>query len=179
MSSQSKKVQEWRNRTKENLIKAMGSKCAKCNYSTTNSALEFHHLDPNQKNDTVSNMFRNPRKIESIIDEAKKCVLLCANCHRELHDKLWDIQSIVIPVFNESIFRKPIKSSYKCKNCGKETFNKFFCSRKCTGLGTANHKIDWPSTDQLIKMVNEASYVKVGELLGVSDNAVRKRIKNH
>jgi|688.fasta_scaffold167448_1 hypothetical protein len=38
-------------------------------------------------------------------------------------------------------------------------------------------KIDWPSVEELKNMVNNSSYVEVGKKLGVSDNAVRKRIK--
>jgi len=40
-------------------------------------------------------------------------------------------------------------------------------------------KIDWPSTEELIVMVKETSYLAVSRKLDVSDNAVRKRIKNH
>jgi hypothetical protein len=52
-----------------------------------------------------------------------------------------------------------------CKQCAAKTRNKT--------------KINWPSTEQLLILVEEKNYRQVGILLGVSDNAVRKRIKNH
>jgi len=47
------------------------------------------------------------------------------------------------------------------------------CFRKST------EKISWPTTEKLLEMVEQSSYLAVGRELGVSDNAVRKRIKYH
>lgn len=66
-----------------------GGKCEKCGYNTCIKALEFHHLDPTQKDFTISN---DHFKLKEAIEESKKCILICANCHRELHDNLWNIK---------------------------------------------------------------------------------------
>lgn len=68
--------------------KLRGGKCERCGYNTTQKALEFHHLDPSKKDFTISNACF---KLENAINESKKCILLCANCHRELHAGIWDI----------------------------------------------------------------------------------------
>ncbi len=55
--------------------------CANCGYQGL-AALDFHHPDPAQKELGVG---RQRSGISRIIAEAKKCVLLCCNCHREEH----------------------------------------------------------------------------------------------
>ena len=54
-----------------------------------NSALEFHHVDPKQKDFHISkNMNKSWYKIKN---EIEKCILVCANCHRELHEKQYGV----------------------------------------------------------------------------------------
>jgi hypothetical protein len=48
--------------------------------------LDFHHKDPKVKSNTVSNLVRNCNK-DKVLEEINKCVVLCANCHRDLHYK--------------------------------------------------------------------------------------------
>ena len=69
-----------------------GGACERCGYDTTTKALDFHHLDPNKKDFTISN---GNFKLTEAIEESKKCVLICSNCHRELHADLWDINEIL------------------------------------------------------------------------------------
>ena len=52
-----------------------------------------------------------------------------------------------------------------------------YCSNPCRGR--ASERIDWPPTEVLVDMVAETNWSAVGRTLGVSDNAVRKRVKNH
>lgn len=69
------------------LIKELGGKCSICGYSKTNSALEFHHLNPVEKDFVLSNSGLN-KSLKKIREEVAKCILVCANCHRELHEQL-------------------------------------------------------------------------------------------
>lgn len=69
------------------LINLLGGKCSKCGYDKNYGALDFHHLDEN-KEFVVSKKLRY--KIETLVKEAEKCCILCANCHRELHNPKWD-----------------------------------------------------------------------------------------
>jgi DNA-binding transcriptional ArsR family regulator len=62
-------------------------KCIVCNYDKCISALEFHHLNPLFKDFNISNV-----KLLSFNDKIKleldKCILVCSNCHREIHSGL-------------------------------------------------------------------------------------------
>jgi hypothetical protein len=68
------------------LIEMMGGACEKCGYNTNISALHFHHQDSYQKSFKLGMRTLSNRSWESIQEEAKKCVLLCANCHAEEHN---------------------------------------------------------------------------------------------
>lgn len=59
--------------------------CAKCGYNEYSTALDFHHLDPNQKDTTVARMLANRYTLDKITNEINKCICLCANCHRVFH----------------------------------------------------------------------------------------------
>jgi hypothetical protein len=51
--------------------------------------LHFHHIDPKTKSFTVSDAFaRKTYSQEEVEAEIKKCVLVCANCHTEIHAEL-------------------------------------------------------------------------------------------
>jgi DNA-binding CsgD family transcriptional regulator len=81
-----KHVKTHRQKIKEKAIKYKGEKCEKCGYNKCIRALEFHHLDPNKKDFTIGNY-----KIlswDKIKIELDKCILICSNCHREIHDEL-------------------------------------------------------------------------------------------
>lgn len=68
---------------------AAGGKCSLCGYSKCLSALHFHHTS-DDKIDDVARLARlaGARKTEEFLDaEIKKCILVCANCHAELHNK--------------------------------------------------------------------------------------------
>ena len=52
------------------------------------AALEFHHKDPKQKELSISVMITNGLSVKKVKEEMKKCIVLCANCHKKLHWKL-------------------------------------------------------------------------------------------
>ena len=47
--------------------------------------LDYHHIDPSQKEDTIARMTSNNYSLDRVMNEIQKCVCLCANCHREFH----------------------------------------------------------------------------------------------
>lgn len=61
--------------------------CAFCNYNRHGGALEFHHINPKTKERVITgrHWICNSSLIKK---EMKKCILICANCHREMHDLL-------------------------------------------------------------------------------------------
>ena len=66
-------------------------KCVRCGYDKCLKALEFHHLNPSKKDFTISN---DHFKLLDAVNESKKCILICSNCHKELHDNLWTIEEL-------------------------------------------------------------------------------------
>jgi len=71
----------WRRGIKARLVDYFGGKCSACNTEYHQSVFDFHHLDPNEKEGQI-NSYNN---YEDSLEEAKKCVMLCANCHRLVH----------------------------------------------------------------------------------------------
>lgn len=79
----SEAVQRRRETVKENLAAERGGKCAICGYNRYIGALQFHHVDRKTKMFGISGKGIT-RAIERSREEARKCVLLCANCHAEV-----------------------------------------------------------------------------------------------
>ena len=75
-----------RKRIKEKAVKLKGGCCSVCGYSKSIAALEFHHIDPTKKDFQI--MSGKVLGWEKIKRELDKCLLLCANCHREEHERL-------------------------------------------------------------------------------------------
>ena len=75
-----------RRKVKKTLVAEAGGKCRLCGYSRCLAALEFHHIDPTTKKFGLSR--RGARSIATLRSEARKCVLLCSNCHAEAEDGL-------------------------------------------------------------------------------------------
>jgi len=68
------------------LIKLMGMKCERCGYDKNFAAMEFHHDDPTKKLFSLDLRSLSNRRWEVILEEVKKCRLLCSNCHAEEHN---------------------------------------------------------------------------------------------
>ena len=72
---------------KEICVQHKGGKCEICNYNKCITALEFHHKDPSQKDFNISQS-RLHKLGKELFDELDKCILVCSNCHREIHHKI-------------------------------------------------------------------------------------------
>jgi hypothetical protein len=82
-----KAVSKRRKRLGEMAREYKGSKCAVCGYNKCSRALVFHHLNPEEKDFGLSSRGLT-RSWERIKKELDKCILLCANCHMEVHDNI-------------------------------------------------------------------------------------------
>ena len=135
---QSEAVQKRRDKTKQILVEYKGGKCEICGYDKCISALEFHHINPEEKDFSFSD--NTNRSWESTKQEIKKCILICANCHREIHaglidnnlsssfneDRALEIDNLVKSIKNKTV--------HYCKICGVEVWEKNSCCVKCAKL---------------------------------------------
>lgn len=80
-----KAVAKRRKKIKEMAIEYKGGKCCICGYKRCNSAFDFHHLDEKNKKFGLG-LNGLTRSWERTRQEIDKCILVCANCHREIHE---------------------------------------------------------------------------------------------
>ena len=83
-------VRKRRKKLKDMSISYMGGACQECGYHKCKEALEFHHLDPNEKDFGISKNGYT-RSWEKVKIELDKCIMVCANCHREIHAGLIEV----------------------------------------------------------------------------------------
>ena len=119
---------------KQELINLMGGKCTMCGYNKNYAALDFHHVHPEEKSFPLDARHLSNCSVKSLIEEANKCILLCANCHRELHNPEFEKDNIeIMKTKTNSLLVKKKKQSI-CPVCGK-SFDawkgKIFCSKEC------------------------------------------------
>jgi len=81
----SKKQKEHRLHIKQRCVDYKGGECQICGYNKCLAALEFHHIESHDKDFTISFASSSLKNMEEIKKELDKCILLCANCHRESH----------------------------------------------------------------------------------------------
>jgi len=178
MSKKSEDVKVWRNNTKKRIIESMGGKCVCCGYNKCNAALDLHQIDSSENDFSIGRIMANPVSWDTIVNELKKCVLLCNRCHMEIHYGDLELPKKYTK-FNEeySVYRNitPEYDPEPCPVCGGKKKNGYLtCSRNCAAK--KSNRVDWVKIN-LFELLQNNSFVKVGEILGISDSAVRKRAK--
>jgi hypothetical protein len=180
MSKNSEKVKTWRRRTKSRIVEAMGGACCICGYNKCTSALALHHLDPSKKDFALSSLRANPKRWQTVVAELEKCILVCHNCHNEIHEGMTSIPNDVT-MFNKkyadySLIEKSSEDILTpCSVCGKlKAAYLKTCSRECSGK--SQYKVDWDSID-LEKELKSKSIIELADELGCSDGAIHKRLK--
>lgn len=158
------------------LIEYKGGKCEICGYDKNIGALEFHHTNPSEKSFQLDSRRLSNTTIDKLKIEVDKCMLLCANCHRETHypnlnkdvayDKIEKIKTNNIKVFSE----KRKKSICPC--CGNEfdySKGKIYCSKEC------REKIkNYPSKESVLEKYEEfKSFEKVAKFYGLTRKIVK------
>lgn len=181
----SKATSDYRRRRKLNLLKICGNKCSICGYDKCVGALEFHHLNSQEKLYGISSG-GVCRDLETDIAEVQKCILVCANCHREIHNDLYSIDELksfqyidkgVIEQLREEKRNLTTKTQYFCKNCNKE-ITKYSTSGLCEYCSKINQrKVERPSREELKQLIRTVPFTRIAEQFGVTDNAIRKWCK--
>lgn len=172
MSSSSKNVIACQRRSKLRAVEYLGGKCSICGYNKCLAALHFHHIDPQTKKYSPSHVIGR-WSFERVKEELDKCILVCSNCHAEIHFGMYQ------PA--ELLRQKLLKLTKQCPICLEsfETKNddQKFCGSKCQGI--AQRKIERPSKEELGKMLWEIPTVRIAEIYGITDKAVEKWAKEY
>lgn len=177
------KSAEGHRRLKIKAVDYAGGSCRKCDYSRYVGALEFHHLEPEHKDFTISQWISRHHVFdERLKKEIDKCILLCSNCHKETHatDKGIDetyFRTLKISQTKTKNLRKP-RQTIPCV-CGNQMYlNAKKCIRceKASRLGL-RPKIVWPSVEEILDCIKSTSAAEYARKLGVSRNNLIRHLK--
>ena len=175
-------VKDSRKRLKERLVIVMGGGCALCGYDLCEEALEMHHINPEEKSFSIRTNAN--LATEKVFEEAKKCILVCANCHREIHAGLID-SSTLSSSYNEKEASKILEEINKkkgiiknpqryCSKCGK-TITKYSETGLCSVCASEARRLaNRPPREELKNLIRTLPFTKIAEKYGVTDNAIRK-----
>lgn len=170
-------VKKHRDKRRTQLLTICGNKCNLCGYDKCLSALEFHHIDPSTKKYTLAK--GNCHSIIDDVEEAKKCILVCANCHREIHEGL-----VLKNLYNFRIFNEILANQYiietngvkptHCKECGAP-ITVYSTSGLCSVCAHKQNRIvDRPSREVLKDLIRTESFESIGRIYGVTGKAISK-----
>jgi hypothetical protein len=79
---------------KTKILELFGGKCVICGYDKCPAALKFHHVDQSTKIFNISGS--ENRSWKSLVEEIKKCILVCGNCHDEIHWFNRDVRHLLL-----------------------------------------------------------------------------------
>ena len=156
----------------------MGGCCQICNYNRCIGALEFHHIDPKTKEFGIYLHTRNPLGWDKIKSELAKCILLCSNCHREVH-----YGSLSLPQYFQRFDESLIEEKYlkltptrECSICADILEPRVYICPKAACREKRRQRVDWSNHD-VIDLIENQKLPKttIATMVGCSDNAVKKR----
>lgn len=182
--SNSDNVKAFIKRRKSNLIKVFHSHCCICGWDAYQEGLEFHHVNPNEKLFGICASNAVTKALEKQLEEMKKCILVCANCHRGIHQGYItvpeDWQSLYDTQIAEELLVELNKTKHRtprfCLDCGVEITSE--AQRCVTCAIKASRYVERPNRGDLKKLIRELSFVEIGKQFHVTDNAIRKWCKS-
>lgn len=122
----------------EDILNYAGNKCVLCGYNRCSAALEFHHVDASTKDIGISALIRRHPTLGDLIEEVNKCVLLCVNCHREAHAKMYGVVS------KQALSHRKLKQQcvdYKGGGCLLCGYNKILGALECHHLDSSKKEV--------------------------------------
>lgn len=169
-------VKNYRLNRKKDMVYVMGDKCQICGYNKCQAALEFHHINPEEKEFTFNSAMNYSWAL--VRKELQKCILVCSNCHREIHSNLINkpLSSSFIEERAKEIDNKidllKHGQTYYCKECGAIISTKSEFCPQCAAI--KRRVVERPDRETLKNDIRNLPMVQVGYKYRVSDNAIRK-----
>ena len=165
----------------------LGGVCRHCGQTFADCCYDFHHLNPEEKDFNISNPQTNGAKSWfKVRDELKKCVLLCANCHRLVHAGLietelelyfndeyyeWDLTSYKLIDRSTGV---PKDANFTCPTCGGYKSPNANQCLECMQKEQTRFEV---SREELKELIYSETFTDIGKKFGVSDNSIRARCK--
>ena len=118
---------------KQTFVEHAGGCCQRCGYDTNLSALNFHHLDPDEKTQSFSMTRLRYKLDDAFFEEIENCELLCSNCHMEEHYPHLALTELQKQEWSDASLKIRVKHEH-CIQCGDELTGRQrqFCSKTCT-----------------------------------------------
>lgn len=169
-------VGNFRRNRKENAVYVMGGKCQMCGYDECAAAMDFHHINPDEKELKIgSSLYRS---WDLICNELKKCALLCANCHRKYHALNLSIKfvspfdEVKAEQISKGIVELRTKHYKTCKICGKTIDDSSCYCKQCYDI--LQQKQKRPSRDELKLMIRNMPIQQIANQYNVSWPTIKK-----
>lgn len=165
---------------KKDLIKVFHSKCCICGFDQFPEALEFHHVNPDEKQFGITDSKSVTKALDKQLNEMKKCILVCANCHRGIHQNYIKVPENYQDYYDEKIAQQlrnelnqiKTRKKYFCLRCGKQI------TRSGTYCVECSHIMQWhcdrPDRETLKDKIRKFPFTSIANEYKVTDNAVRK-----
>lgn len=173
--------QNYRLRRKNDIVYVMGGCCQLCGYKKSIHALELHHINPEEKEFCFGKSIN--KSWFKLLDELKKCIQLCANCHREVHDGIIDanlktsFSEDKAQEVSQKITNLQNHHEKYCPFCGQVISSRAKRCLQCKA--NQERKVERPIREELKEKIRHFSFLRIAEEYGVTDNAIRKWCKKY
>lgn len=158
-------------------VLARGGKCEICGYDKNMAALEFHHKNPDEKEFQIDMRHFSNNSLEKLQTELDKCILLCANCHRETHNEdllMTNIPEIIKNAEDKKSFSNQEEYGSVCPVCGTrfpKSTGKIYCSDECRD---SVKFAGYPSIEEVEERYEELkNWEKVAESFGLTRKVIQ------
>ncbi len=161
-----------RERNKKFLVNLLGGGCQLCGYSKVLKNLVFHHVVPENKNHDLSSS-RLYMALSGILPEIMKCLLICHNCHGEVHEGEYE-ESFLSSLLSKNV---EILSFLEGKTWISVIYEREENTKEPKPRKPQVYKAMWPSDGEMSILVQSNSLSSIAKKLGVSDTSVKKHCK--
>jgi len=130
-----------------------------------------NHPNAKQNGMVAEHVYVLSKKIGRPLRKGEQCHHLDGN---KLNNKEDNLQ--LTTLMQHYYMHRERKDARPCHQCGKDTKNLKYCSVQCSQIG--QQRVERPTPEILLKMVEEEGYCAVGRRFNVSDNSIRKWLRH-